>query len=271
MPHKVINQNSFTDSLTQYGDGVFETMLSVGNEIYHWDYHWQRLESSCQRLQISVPDCDTLYQQLQTALAEQNAPLSVVKMIVSRGDGLRGYRSIDNQPCHIQFSISDYHLNPKIDQGLHIRICDTRLSHQPLLAGMKHINRLEYVMARRESHDGQFDEGLLLNYDNLLIEGLTSNVFIIKNQQIFTPILDGSGVCGTMRTYLFNTLPQLGYTLSEKHLSLDDIHTADEVFLTNATAGIMPVASITKLSVVQSFQQTMTNKIRHQVGHPCLE
>ncbi len=269
MSHQIIHHNQFTDSLTQYGDGVFETMLSVGNDVHHWDYHWQRLETSCQRLQISVPDRDTLYQQLQTALAEQNSPLSVVKMIVSRGDGLRGYRSVDCQPCHIQFSIAEYHFNPKMYHGLHIRICQTRLSHQPLLAGMKHINRLEYVMARRESDDGQFDEGLLLNYDNHLIEGLTSNVFIIKNQQIFTPILDGSGVRGTMRTYLFDTLPQLDYALSEKKLSLDDIRCADEVFLTNATVGIMPVASIATIG--NHFQQTMTNEIRHQVGHPCSE
>ncbi|MBS9781245.1 MAG: aminodeoxychorismate lyase [Gammaproteobacteria bacterium] len=269
MPHKIINQNKFTDSLTQYGDGIFETMLSVGNDIHHWDYHWQRLASSCQRLNISIPDRDTLYRQLQTALVEQNNPLSVVKMIVSRGDGLRGYRSIDNQPCHIQFSIAEYHFNPKMYHGLHLRLCQTRLSHQPLLAGMKHINRLEYIMARRESEDRQFDEGLLLNYDNLLIEGLTSNVFIIKNQHIFTPILDGSGVRGTMRTYLFDTLPQRGYVLSEKHLSLDDIRSADEVFLTNATAGIMPVTSIATIG--NHFQQTMTNHIRHQVGHPCSE
>ncbi|PID65718.1 MAG: aminodeoxychorismate lyase [Gammaproteobacteria bacterium] len=267
MPHKLITQNQFTDSLTQYGDGVFETMLAVGNDIHHWDYHWQRLEKSCQRLQISVPEYEKLYQQLQITLTEQNNTFSVIKMIIARGDGLRGYRSIENQPCYIQFSISDYHFNPKIYQGLNVRICQTRLSHQPLLAGMKHINRLEYVMARRESEDGQFDEGLLLNYDNLLIEGLTSNVFIIKNQHIFTPILDGSGVCGTMRAYLRDTLPSLGYMIKEKALLLDDIGTADEIFLTNATAGIMPVSRIAGIN--KTFQQTITNSIRYQVGHPC--
>lgn len=269
MSHNIITQNHFDDSLTQYGDGVFETMLGVGDTIHHWDYHWQRLKNSCQRLQIAVPERGVLEQQLQSELTKQGNEFSVVKMIVSRGAGLRGYRTHVEQPCHLQFSVSPYQFNSTLYQGLTVRICQTRLSHQPLLAGMKHINRLEYVMARREAEDTAFDEGLLLNYDSLLIEGLISNVFLIKDNHIFTPDLSGSGVAGTMRAYLLDFLPTLGYNVGVKPLNLPHVEQADEIFLSNATAGIMPIAHVD--NVGKTFDLTIANKIRRQVAHPCSE
>lgn len=267
MTHKIISKSQFEDSLTQYGDGIFETMLAVENQIHHWDYHWQRLQNSCRRLQIRLPQRGVLSQQLQAALNSAGNAFSVVKMIVSRGAGLRGYRSLAEQPCYVQFRLSPYSFSPTLYQGIALRVCQTRLAHQPLLAGMKHLNRLEYVMARRESDDKQFDEGLLLNYDNLLIEGLISNVFIIKKQHIYTPDLSGSGVAGTMRAYLLKALPEWGYNVGVKALSLADLAAADEVFLSNATAGIMPVAHIDNVGAV--FSQNLSQTIRQQVNHPC--
>lgn len=267
MTHKLTTQNTFDDSLTQYGDGIFETMLAVGSGIHHWDYHWQRLESSCQRLQISVPERGVLEQQLQSALFEANHVFSVVKMIIARGEGLRGYRSHVTQSCSVQFRVSPYQFNPTLYHGVTVRVCQTRLSYQPLLAGMKHSNRLEYVMARREPQDTVFDEGLLLNYDSDLIEGLISNVFIIKDKTITTPDLRGSGVAGTMRAYLLDYLPTLGYNVVTTRVSLDDVATADEVFLSNATAGVMAVRRVQ--SIAKTFDIAETEQIRKQTEHPC--
>ncbi len=267
MAYQLITGNQFDDSLTQYGDGVFETMLAVGDGIHHWCYHWQRLKNSCQRLQISLPEKQKLYQQIQAELRKQDNEFSVVKMIVSRGKGLRGYRSYPHQPCYVQLGISPYKFNTKFYQGLKVRLCQTRLSYQPLLAGMKHINRLEYVMARREAEDGQFDEGLLFNYNEELVEGLISNVFLVKNQQIITPDLSGSGVIGTMRTCLLNQLPSLGYEVKIGTVKTTDIVSADELFLTNATSGVMPVSEIPILE--KNFRMTVGKMIRKKLEHPC--
>ncbi|PID65327.1 MAG: hypothetical protein CR977_01190 [Gammaproteobacteria bacterium] len=177
MSYCIKNHYCFDDSLVQYGDGVFETMLAVGSGIHHWPYHWARLKNSCERLEMTVPDEAALIQQLHTALARQKNKFSLVKMIVARGQGLRGYRSLPEQPCTVQFSVAPYTFAASMYQGLRVRICQTRLAAQPLLAGMKHCNRLEYLLARREAADTQFDEGLLLDYDSHLIEGLISNVF----------------------------------------------------------------------------------------------
>lgn len=264
--HKVIRHNTFDDSLTQYGDGVFETMLGIGDTIHHWHYHWQRLQSSCRRLAITLPEHDTLYQQLQAALAEHKTAFSVVKMIVSRGAGLRGYRSHRQQPCYVQFSVSDFQPNVNRENGLSLRICQTRLASQPLLAGMKHLNRLEYVMARREPTDKQFDEGLLLNYDSRLIEGLISNVFIMNKQHITTPSLDTAGVAGTMRAFLLEHLPNNGYSVAVSSLSLSDIAQAEAVFVSNATHGVQPVRCIQGID--KKFDITAVNAIRQLTEHP---
>ncbi len=267
MSYQIITHNEFDDSLTQYGDGVFETMLAVGTDIHHWRYHWQRLKNSCQRLEISQPEEDKLYKQLQTELKQHSHQYAVVKILVSRGKGLRGYRSQPQQPCQVQWRIAPYQFSEQNAQGLVVRICHTRLSHQPLLAGMKHINRLEYIMARREAEDAQFDEGLLFNYRDELIEGLISNVFLVKGQQILTPDLTGSGVAGTMRAYLLDSLPNAGYDVKVCTLTAIDILDADELFLTNATNGITPVGKIPALK--KNFRMTVGKTIRKQLDHPC--
>ncbi|MGY0398713.1 MAG: aminodeoxychorismate lyase [Ostreibacterium sp.] len=269
MSHELVSDYQPSDSLSQYGDGVFETMLAVGSDIHHWAYHWDRLKSSCQRLQIAVPNHELLSKQLGSALVAYNYPFSVVKMLVSRGEGLRGYRTKAKQPCFVQFSFFPYQVNPGFYQGLSIRVCQTRLSSQPLLAGIKHVNRLEYVMARREPEESKFDEGLLLDYDNHLIEGLMSNVFIIKGSNVLTPSLKGSGVAGTMRAYLVDKLPQLGYPVKIQQVKLSELADATSVFLTNAINGLMPIAHIQGISSV--FDITVVNSIRQQVEHPCSE
>ncbi len=269
MTYSIVNSNSFDDSLTQYGDGIFETMLAIGDGIHHWDYHWWRLESSCRRLHIGVPERERLYRQLQAELAAQGNQYSVVKMIVSRGAGLRGYRSHAEQPCFVQTSVSSHIPTPTLYRGLHIRVCQTRLSHQPLLAGMKHCNRLEYIMARREADDATFDEGLLLDYDNRVIEGIISNVFIMKKNSIATPTLSGSGVSGTMRAYLKDVVPTWGYSFTERDFGLQEIADADALFLTNATAGVMPVSRVQGID--KQFDTALAERVRQKVEHPCCE
>lgn len=256
----------FDDSLVQYGDGIFETMLAVESAIFHWHYHWQRLEKSCRRLGISVPDHDALYASLQSALGKANSDFSVVKMIVSRGAGLRGYRSLPSQPCFVDISVTPYQFAEDHNRGLKLRICQTRLAKQPLLAGIKHCNRLEYIMARREPEEAQFDEGLLLDYDGHVIEGLISNVFLINKRQIATPILKAAGVAGTLRAYLLDCLPNQGYSVNTLALTLADMASADAVFLTNATGGVMPVKSIQGID--KDYDMDAVAKIQRLVDHP---
>ncbi|PID63492.1 MAG: aminodeoxychorismate lyase [Gammaproteobacteria bacterium] len=270
--HQFVEHFAPSDSLPQYGDGVFETMLATGAEIYHWRYHWARLQSSCQRLGIAVPVHDELLAELQKRLQQAGHALAVVKMLVSRGAGLRGYRTHADTPSYIHISVAPYAFNDKLYQGLSLRVCQTRLAKQPLLAGMKHCNRLEYLLARREPADAAFDEGLLLDYDDQLIEGLISNVFVVNGRRVSTPDLAQAGVAGTFRAYLLQHLPTCGYQVAVEDLTLDDVIAAEGVFLTNATHGVMPVKAIDGRPDYQPINKTLNaaEAIRQLTEHPSL-
>lgn len=266
--HKIVSSYQPDDSIARYGDGIFETMLAVGDGIHNWHYHWQRLHSSCRRLQITPPSHDLLLEQLGDELKKQQHHYAVIKLVVSRGQGLRGYRSLSQQPCYGQISVVPHAFEPeRYSDGVALRVCQMRLAEQPLLAGMKHLNRLEYVMARRESDDRYFDEGLLLNAKDQVVEGIISNVFIINARRVLTPSLNLCGVAGSMRACLLATLTDKGYDIGEAALTLADIAAADGVFLTNATHGITPVKQIQGID--KNFSIGVVNSLRREVEHPC--
>lgn len=121
-------------------------------------------------------------------------------------------------------------------------------------------------MARREANDSTFDEGLLLDYDNRLIEGLISNVFVMNKKQIFTPPVDTAGVAGTMRAHLLETLPTQGCDVSISTLTLDDVAQSEAVFLTNATNGMMPVKTVQGIN--KNFDTDAVERIRQLTNHP---
>uniref|UniRef100_A0A8W7Q075 Aminodeoxychorismate lyase n=1 Tax=Anopheles coluzzii TaxID=1518534 RepID=A0A8W7Q075_ANOCL len=118
------------------------------------------------------------------------------------------------------------------------------LACQPRLAGIKHLNRLENVLARSEWADPDIHEGLMLDTRGLLVEATMSNVYLVTGQQILTPRLDQNGVQGMLRDWLFAHAPQLGYQLSEAELAPAQLHAADAVFLSNSLIGLWPVANI---------------------------
>jgi 4-amino-4-deoxychorismate lyase len=129
-------------------------------------------------------------------------------------------------------------------EGLVVRLCDLTLARQPILAGIKHLNRLEYVLARAEWSEPEIAEGLLFDSQGELIEAVTSNVFIVKGGRVFTPYLDQCGVAGVMRAEVLACAARLDVAAEETRLFLDDVLCADEVFLTNSLHGIRPVRAL---------------------------
>jgi len=278
MPHRLIDNNCFADSLVQYGDGVFETMLVVERAIVHAEYHWRRLLVSCERLAISPPDIALLTEQLNAGIMSSETDVLLIKLIVSRGSALRGYGSRDNQPCDVQFAIRAYEFNSEIYQhGLSLQVAKPRIASQPLLAGMKHCNRLEYVMIKRQTTaewqqapNNDFDEIILVDEDEQVIETLISNIFIIDQRRLLTPQLDRAGVAGTMRAYLFDRLRCYGYTIEAGRIGLDELLKASAVFLSNALRGVVPVAFIRdQHGSNHSFDMVPVRSIRQIVEHPC--
>jgi len=224
----------------QFGDGLFETMLASNGRIPLLAGHLRRLEQGCRRLHIPFPGTRTLEDDIRQRLPASGQ--AVIKLIVTAGDGGRGYaRASEMQPLRYTAVFPAPH---RAREALSIMICDTRLARQPLLAGLKHCNRLEQVLARREAMRTGVDEGLMLDTDGYVIEGISANLFLVRNERLITPSLSHSGVSGVMREHLIGCAQAWGVEVQVTSLKLDDILGAEEVFMCNSLMGVRPVGRL---------------------------
>ena len=224
-----------------YGDGLFETLRVHRGEAPWWDAHWSRLARGAERLRLSLPEQARVRDQAAALL--ENVDAGALKLIVSRGSGGRGYAlPTTNTPTWI---LSAHPLPPSARAGSTLlRWCDTRLSIQPALAGLKHCNRLEQVLARAEWNDAaathrDADEGLMLDTDECVVGATAANLFALVDGRWLTPRIDRCGVAGVCRAWVLSEL-QAG----EVRLSAQQIESAQAIFLCNAVRGILPVARL---------------------------
>lgn len=221
-----------------YGDGVFETMLARGGSIRLVDAHLDRVQSSCERLGIVPPSRTQLLEELQRApLPEERA---IVKLLVIRAGTGRGYRP---EPDTDALRLILCYPWSAAAETLTVQWCTSRWSRNAQLAGLKHLNRLEQVLAQRELRP-QSDEGLMLDNDGELISATSGNVFIVQDATLRTPDLQSSGVRGIMRNHVIVTARTLGLAVEECPVWPADLEGADEAFVTNAVRGIRPIVAL---------------------------
>jgi 4-amino-4-deoxychorismate lyase len=234
---------SVQDRGLQYGDGLFETVLCVQGVAVNFVEHWARLEDGCRRLGIACPD---IQRDVRDAIARWGGARAVAKLVVTRGSTARGYRCPPSVPATWILTIHDAPRPPVAGDadGVAVKLCRTLLAFEdPQLAGLKHLNRLPQVLARRE-WDTEYHDGLLADHDGNVIEGCTSNVFLVTGEVLSTPDLSRCGVRGVVRQKVLDQARALGIRCEVTHVRRDDLDRADEVFLTNAVYGIVPVGSI---------------------------
>ncbi len=226
-----------------YGDGLFETIKVVNGRPELLDRHLSRLGLGCQRFAIPF-DTDAL--RAQTIAFSAVLETGVVKLILTRGDGKRGYGPPSAcQPRTVLMGapLPDYPAEHSAT-GVRLYVCETRLAEQPLLAGLKHLNRLEQVLARAEWHDPAFAEGLMRDTSGRVVEAVFSNLFIIESGVLLTPSLERCGVAGVMREEILVRARQAGIATEVCDLSLERLLGADEVFVCNSLYGIWPVRQL---------------------------
>lgn len=256
-----------------YGDGVFETCRYSQGVIPLWNYHRERLLLSAERLKIPLDErlLNQYFNSMLAYIGENNIAHAVVKITLTRGIGGRGYRLPDQVtptycvgvfPCG-QLQTEQYR------NGVAVRICELRLSQAPALAGMKHLNRLEHILARAEWKD-EFAEGLLLDVQGRVIEGTVSNLFAVKNNQLYTPDLSAAGVAGIMRRTIIDKLaPTLGLVCHIVDMDLDFLRAADEIFLCNSVYGIWPINNF--VDDRESANPLSQNYNKHVITHTLQE
>ncbi len=232
---------SVTDRGLLYGDGLFETIAVVAGQAPLWSYHMQRLGAGCRSLGISPPDESLLFKEVGSLI--KGLDRGVIKIIITRGCGGRGYRpSAEPQPNRI-ITLHPWPDYPAawFKEGVVLRLCNIRLGSNSALAGIKHLNRLEQVLARREWSDPNIYEGLMLDGDERVIEATQSNVFLLQDGLIVTPDLSDSGVAGIARRLVIESAKALNIPLTINAVTLQQLRDADALFLTNAITGILPV------------------------------
>ena len=254
---------SAIDSLhraTAYGDGLFETIAVIDGRARLLSLHLDRLRAGCHRLAIDV-DENTLREEIQNAVAKGRE--GVLKIIVARAGAERGYRAQPAAGSHrlLQFFSQTIDNNFAECAGAILHLCRQRLSQQPVLAGLKHLNRLEQVLARSEWCDPGITEGLMLDTHAHVIEAVSSNIFWVRDGEVFTPVLQQCGVAGVMRRVV---MEYLQITVQEKNCTLDDLYAAQEIFITNSLRGIQPVVQLgcvhwSRGSVTIALQQQLQN------------
>jgi 4-amino-4-deoxychorismate lyase len=230
-------QVSVLDRGLAYGDGLFESIRLVGAVAPLWSRHMQRLMHSCERLRMPAPDTEQLWHEVLQVSREM--PQSVVRITLTRGVGERGYAPpAVPQPTRVVAAFAPPQTPTQMyAQGVRMRVCGTRLAEQPLLAGMKHLNRLEQVLARAEWNDPAIAEGVLCDSHDRVISATMANLFAVVNGVLRTPALDRCGVAGVARAEVLAACPQT----QVGELTLTDLRSASEVFLSSSVRGILPV------------------------------
>jgi 4-amino-4-deoxychorismate lyase len=223
------------DRGTAYGDGLFETMRAHRGGVPWWNDHWSRLRSGAERLGIPLPDESRVRDEASALFGDDGD--GVLKLLVTRGAGERGYAPPTNPvPTWV---VSRHALPAAPARGLRLHACGIRLASQPALAGIKHCNRLEQVLARAEVERAGADEGLLLDMDGNVVGATAANLFAFIAGRWITPPVTDCGVAGVCRARL---LPALD--AGERTLSPAELGAADAVFLCNAVRGILPVSRL---------------------------
>jgi 4-amino-4-deoxychorismate lyase len=224
-----------------YGDGLFETVRFHAGRAPLWPGHMARLRRGCRRLRLALPDPALLWSEAAGLAGRQDV---AIKLILTRGGG-RGYAPPERAHARrllLRQSLPDMPARLYRD-GLRLRWCRLRLAIQPALAGLKHLNRLEQVLARAEWRDPGIDEGLCLDTDGHLVCATAANVFVVRDGVLLTPRLDRCGVAGVARAALL-AKARRWLPVREMRLVRADVDAADEVFLSNAVRGVMPVRRV---------------------------
>jgi 4-amino-4-deoxychorismate lyase len=235
-----------TDRAVQYGDGCFTTLAFCSEGLLQWPLHLARLQRDVGRLGIHFDKWDeletsvlTVYQSLKAQFAEPQS--GVVKVLISRGQGGRGYSPLGaNSPSFIVSTHNmPHHYIDWQQRGICMNLSPLRLGIQPALAGIKHLNRLEQVLIKQALETEPVDDALVCDSQSRIIESSAGNVFWLNNGQWFTPIIDECGVEGVMRNVIMTMLTELGMPAKPVKKVLSADFQAQELFICNSLMNIV--------------------------------
>lgn len=264
-------QVSAFDRGFQFGDGLFETLAVRNSQPLLWSRHLDRLSLGAKKLGIKLPDPSVLWQESIEEINRLGCSNSVLKIIITRGESKRGYAAPTSCSVTRCISVTPAPSFPDsfLSTGIRLRFCLTQLSISPQLAGIKHLNRLEQVLGRSEWDDPNIAEGLMADPDGNIIEGTMSNLFMVKNKQLYTPDLARSGIAGIIRDLVLESAEELGIDVRKVNIMKQDLLNAQALFVTNSVIGLWPVASLEDTTYdVSLIDQRLIHQVRQHTLSP---
>lgn len=252
-----------------YGDGVFRTMQMRNGLPVDWPLHYQKLVADCAAIGIVCPSAELLMADLIKLFEDEvfsEGVTQVAKIVITRGEGERGYAppAVTVPTRVITKSAMPQYFEQNYQQGVQLHVCEIRLAAQPKLAGIKHLNRLENVLARMEWREDFIFDGLLLDQASNVIECTMSNIFARFGEQLITPDLTQCGVAGITRQCILGLGNALGLNILVKPFTLDQLLQADEVIVCNSLYGAFQVNRINNKAWPQ---QELALRIRNVLAH----
>ena len=237
-----------------YGDGVFRTMKMVDGLPESWPQHYQKLVADCAAINIVCPSAELLMSDLQQLFSSVNMSenqLAVAKIIITRGEGNRGYTppAITAPMRVVTKSDMPTYSEQRYSEGVNLTVCETRLAPQPKLAGIKSLNRLENVLARMEWQEPTIADGILLDNEGNVIECTAANIFARFGTTLITPSLTQCGIAGITRQRIIELAPTLSLKTSIKAIDLPTLLAADEVIICNSLYGAWQVKSVREKTI----------------------
>ena len=253
--HSYLINGSFNQAISPfdrgfaYGDGVFRTLVMRNGVPESWPQHYQKLVADCAVINIVCPSAELLMSDLQQLFlidtqSEENS--SVAKIIITRGEGNRGYTPppITAPMRVVTKSPMPEYPETRFTDGVNLTVCETRLAAQPLLAGIKSLNRLENVLARMEWNSPDIADGILLDANDNVIECTAANIFARFSNTLITPSLTQCGIAGVTRQRIIELAHTFSLKISIETFSLEKLLSADEVIVCSSLYGAFQVKSI---------------------------
>jgi 4-amino-4-deoxychorismate lyase len=229
----------------QYGDGVFETLTCIDGRPRFLERHLERLERGRARLGLGGAATVTLRRELEQAAA--GAARAILKLVLTRGPALaRGYQTQGNEAGTRVLLRYEWPAEPpeRAEHGVAVRLGTLRFAENPALGGLKHLNRLEQILARREWCDAEHFESLHLAGSGCLASGTMTNLFLVLGERLVTPSVERCGVAGIMRELVLECAREHGIATHVGPIPAECLDTADELFLTNVRIGVVPVTRL---------------------------
>jgi 4-amino-4-deoxychorismate lyase len=256
---------AISDRAIAYGDGIFTTAKISQGQVQLLTSHINRLIEGCQYLKINFTQSQTLFNEIVNVA--QNYPLAVLKIIITAGSGGRGYSRQGVGEAQVIVSIHEFpaHYEHWSEQGIALSDCNIQLGLNPLLKGLKHLNRLEQVLIRDELDNSPADDFLVCDLNGFVVETSSANVFWMRGDKIFTPVLKDAGVLGLYRKSILSFDSSITL-VKEKRLELNDI---TAMFICNSVMGVIPVSQLNNkpldIAPVLKYRKSLLNHYQEKV------